>query len=371
MSASALIYFIACHGGPGAHFSEFAKELNQNGHKIEILATGPAYDKLKSFGAQDFNPDHLDIDNPSVQQLLAAKVAKSIDPAAKAIITDLGHSIMAEVQSQIAEEWPNVRQIAYYDNPEPFVPGDYSRAAKKVIAASNKIFVAFSNHNLVNEPIYSAPNAAIELPQNRRIGIGYYPIEAAQKLKKAREAEKEAARKQFFKTYNLIDMGQKILVYFGGNNDVYFEKAFPAFLQLIQEKQMDPSKYLVLLQQHPGAKGKNIDGNLARGQSLILSRVSSEEALTFADAALYYQTSMGPQFVLAGIPSIQIGHETYDDILVRNGLAPSVTNHDSFTQAISGLLTNTEKNPNQILSDLGICKDWTDRLEAAVLGNQI
>ncbi len=53
-----------------------------------------------------------------------------------------------------------------------------------------------------------------------------------------------------------------------------------------------------------------------------------------ADAAFYYQTSMGPQFVLAGIPTVQIAHETYQDILVKNKLSPSVTDVEQFLDVL-------------------------------------
>ena len=163
-----------------------------------------------------------------------------------------------------------------------------------------------------------------------------------------------------------MDSGQKILVYFGGNNDVYFEKAFPAFLRLVEESNLDPSQYLVLFQQHPGARAKNRDGKLAEGQ-LILSELPSEEAQILADAALYYQTSMGPQFALAHIPPIQVGHETFPDLLVRSGLAPSATTPDELLRALGRLTVKTELQEEKLLEALGISKNWLVRLERTVV----
>ncbi len=69
-----LIYFIACHGAPAAHFSEFAKEPRKEGCRVEILAIGPALDKLQRAGAKEFNPEGLDINDPASQRLLADAV---------------------------------------------------------------------------------------------------------------------------------------------------------------------------------------------------------------------------------------------------------------------------------------------------------
>jgi hypothetical protein len=359
---SALIYFIACHGAPAAHFSEFAKELRKEGCRVEILATGPALDKLQGVGAKEFNPDQLDINDPVSQQLLAEKVAKSLGPAA-IVITDLGHLLMASVQEAIAREAPTIERLAYYENPEPFVPGGYMQTAAKVMSCANKVL--FANTNLAKEPLYLSPTFTILLPLEKRVGIGYYPVEAAKFLESARGARQEIARRQFFQDHNLTDTGQNILVYLGGNHEVYFEKAFPAFLNLLRESNLDSSQYIILMQHHPGDTKREIDASLSGNFPIIVSKTNSEEAMILADKVLYYQTSMAPQFALAGIPAIQVGHETYSDILIRNQLALTATTKEDFLEALKA--SQKHETTDKMLTDLGISQNWGANLKSVAV----
>ncbi|MBM3184408.1 MAG: hypothetical protein FJZ64_03790, partial [Chlamydiae bacterium] len=292
-----LVYLITCHAGPSTHFAAFANDLREKGYQVEILASGPGFKSLSPLGATDFNPSHFDLGDLGIQEKIAITVAGSLKPDG-VLITDVGHPLMGKIQETVARNLPNVKRLAYYDNPEPFVPG-YSETAEKVMKVAEKVL--FLNAKLVKDPTLS-------LPQEKRIAIGYYPLEFSQKLKTARIEKQTEIRKEFFEKLGMKDEGQKILVYFGGNNDIYFSRAFPAFLKIVQEAKFKSEKYLILFQQHPGAKEKNIDGNLMQNTSLVLSPFTTEKAQILADVALYYQTSMGPQFAIAQIPAIQIGH---------------------------------------------------------------
>jgi len=179
---------------------------------------------------------------------------------------------------------------------------------------------------------------------------------------------------------DLVDAGQKVLVYFGGNNQEYFSKAFPAFLSFLEQgmEQADLTHLVVVIQQHPGAKGKNIDGDMVsawvgkhsetrQAPKMILSHFSSDDAQIIADGALYYQTSMGPQFVLAGIPNMQVGHETFEDILVRNQLSRSVTDVRQFISGIDDLIHQKKEISQEVIfKGLGIKEDWLVTLEKAI-----
>lgn len=188
-------------------------------------------------------------------------------------------------------------------------------------------------------------------------------------------------RAQLFDKYSLVDQGQKVLVYAGGNNEEYFSKAFPAFLQFLAEasEQKDLSNFIVILQQHPGAKEKNIDMELVhdwihqygqgdRVPKIFVSELNSEDSQIVADGMLYYQTSMGPQFVLAGIPTIQVGHNVYEDILVKNHLCSVATDVHGLLNAFAQLQQNREiqSGYEAILDGLGINADWSDRLGHAI-----
>lgn len=269
-------------------------------------------------------------------------------------------------------------RLAYYDNPEPYVPGGYSAVAAEVMQAAQGIL--FANSNLTQAPIFQAPNTVIDFGSREKVGIGYYPINQAEEIAKRRTEEKPMLRQALLQKNDIEDTGQKVLVYFGGNNEEYFSKALPAFLSLLEQgmEQSDFTNLVIVLQQHPGAKAKNTDRNLfedwaskyrqtPQAPRIIISDSNSDDAQTVADGALYYQTSMGPQFVLAGIPTIQVGHETYEDILVRNRLSPSVTSVDHLIEVIADL--NQQKKEVQrdvILEGLGIKQDWLQTLETTL-----
>lgn len=176
---------------------------------------------------------------------------------------------------------------------------------------------------------------------------------------------------------------KKVLAYFGGNNEEYFKEAFPAFLKILSEavEQEDLSNYVVVLQQHPVAKVKNIDGLLAQewiknhsenpwAPQMIISDKSSDDMQVLADGALYYQTSMGPQFVLAGLPVAQVGHETYEDVLVRGKLCSSVTSSADFVQSITAMEPKavTEEQKIQIFKSMGMNENWFEVLKQVVKG---
>jgi hypothetical protein len=296
----------------------------------------------------------------------------------KVIITDVGHVFDITLQKTLGNHVPKALRLAYYDNPESYVPGGYSAVAAKVMMAAQGVL--FANGNLSKTPIYQAPSEEIPLTPERRIGIGYYPVSQAENIAKRRTVDQAQIRAQLFAKHSLPDRGQKVLVYAGGNNDEYFSKALPAFLQFIDEasKSQDLSNFIVLLQQHPGAKEKNLDVNLikqwlepqiqARIPRILISEMSSDEAQVVSDAMLYYQTSMGPQFVLAGIPTLQVGHNTYEDILVKNRLCSSVTDSSGFVSALAHLQEKVEEESRHetIYEGLGITPHWANQLEDAI-----
>jgi len=355
--STALVCFIVCHGGPADHFAAFAENLPKDAYQVQVYATGPALKKFQEGGIAVTMPFSLDTGD---EDKLAEHLAKQCSTASF-VLTDVGHPFDIKLQQALAKHAGNVTRYAYYDNPEPYVPGGYSAVAAEVMLASQGVL--FANSNLANKPIYRSPNQEVVLPHQKRIGIGYYPVNQADKIAKRREIEHQ----------NHPD--RKVLVYFGGNNDEYFEKAFPAFLSILAEaaKQSDLSHLLILIQQHPGAKAKNFEGPLISTWSkenhavkVMLSDLTSDDAQVAADLALYYQTSMAPQLILAGIPTVQIGHETYDDILVRNNLAPSVTTARQFVKAIEKQEVKQEPLCDRIFQSLGIRSDWLEVLEKTI-----
>lgn len=279
-----------------------------------------------------------------------------------------------KIQKALSIQAIKVPRLAYYDNPEPFVPGGYSSTAAEVMNVAEGVL--FANETLAKTKIFSSVGQEIDFSDKKRFGIGYYPVSQAEKIAEKRKSDHETVRSEFLMKNGIQDNGQKVLVYFGGNNEEYFSKAFPAFLSFVAQssKEINLKNIVIVIQQHPGAKVKNQDGRQVESwlkefgeqsstPKVILSDISSDNAQVLADAALYYQTSMGPQFVLEGIPTIQIGHETYEDILVRNRLTSTVTNAIEFVQVIKKLEEMGTMPQEDLLNSLGIKQDWPDRFE--------
>lgn len=325
MAAISTICFIACHAGPAEHFQAFANALEMKGHTVEIYASGPAVGK---FSDRQVNP--FAIENNA--ELLATKCSK-----ANVVITDVGHSFNEDFHQRM-QAYPDVKRFAYYDNPEGVVPGEYGEIAKRVRSAAGQVL--YANTGLAKG--------------DRDIGIGYYPLQKAEVLLAKRKSERTAIRKKLG-----IEEEEKLLVYVGGNNSVYFEKAFPAFLQFLKKGECSGKR--VMVQQHPGAKEENRDGKQLEGwegeTQVFMSEVSTDEALIAADAVLYYQTSMAPLFVLAGIPTMQVGHEPYQDILFRKGL---------LAKDVDELFHQGAVDEASVRKGLGLQEDWQERLAKAI-----
>lgn len=366
----AMICMIACHGGPADHFATFAEELSLQGHHVQIFATGPALQKFQERGLESVSAFVLEGVGAAEEDLLADRLAEACSGATH-VFTDVGHPFDVKLQNSLSTLATNVTRLAYYDNPEAYVPGGYSATAAKVMKSAQGIL--FANANLADSAIYNEPGKEVEFGDRKRIGIGYYPLSLARKVAVRRNHERESIRAEFLSRHGIVDVGQKILVYFGGNNQEYFAKAFPAFLSILDRAShiTDLEKFVIVVQQHPGAKSRNIDGQYLskwlsetqRPPEIFISDYSSDDIQVLADAAFYYQTSMGPQFILSGIPTVQVGHETYEDILVRSHLALSVTDEIQFVCAIKKLAS---VQSDLILNGLGLRQDWSEILKGSL-----
>lgn len=363
------ICLIVCHGGPADHFATYTETLSQAGYDVKIQAlAGPAFDKLKSRGIQAESFSLKDLSEEQENEL-ANRIAKTC-AAASVVLTDAGHVFDVKLQQALEQE--GVAHYSYYDNPEFYVPGGYSDIAAKVMLASQGVLTA--NSNLVEQAICVKPEEKVDFGERKRFGIGYYPVKQAETVAEKRKIESPAARAEFLKMHGFEDQGQKILAYIGGNNAEYLDKAFPAFLNILDKamETQDLKNLIIAFQQHPGAKELNRDG-LALTQwindhegngnapKVVLIK---QDAQVAADAMLYYQTSMAPQFALAGIPTVHIGHERYEDILVRNQLCYIVNSSAEFTNMIGNLKQSTanESSRELILNALGFKENWPERI---------
>lgn len=377
--------FVCCHPAPAAHFADFSQALAQSDIVCDFKAAETAYSTLKgrAIPVEDFYIPALVGTIPPLSQLpdedaerLAESVAASCSTA-RVVITDVGSSFAARVQKKLAEKHPEILRVAYYDNPESYVPGGYSETAAKVMDQAQVIL--FANANLAKSLIYSQPGVAMNLSDKRCVGLGNssLPQEVA-KLKEARAIEKEtgAQRAEFLRKHGIEDRGQRIAVYMGGANDVYFDYALPHFLNILPSKgETDPlAQTTIFIQQHPRAVIEgNKDGKLlemwkaklgAAAPEVVLSKVKFDEAVVVADAAMYYQTTANVKCLLGGINTFQVAYDTqkarhvpFDDVLTRNRLCAKTVTQDEFLQAL-------EQKPAPIDEErvytelLGINREW-------------
>ena len=369
-----VVFFVCCHSGPADHFATFAEELTKDGYEVQICASGPALKKFQDRNIEvrtSFIADNLSAEE---ELLLAAEIIKTCSNAF-AVLSDVGHKFDIALQKTLAEKTPKILRLAYYDNPEspePYLPLDYSSAAKQVMRAAQKVL--FANANL-------AQDSTIYLPTQERIGLGYYPVIQADKIAKRRDSDHNLMRSQFLKEHNRKDQGQKVLTYFGGNNGEYFTEAFPAFLQFLSEgiQKADLSNFIIVLQQHPGAKSSNLDRlkvedwikkheHDTNAPTFIISNKTTDQMQIITEGALYHQTSMGPLLAIPGIPLIQIGVKHYEDVLIKGGLCPSVTNSSQLLQALAALKPQTisDQQKKEIFNSLGIKENWKELLEQSL-----
>ncbi|CAF5184753.1 unnamed protein product, partial [Rotaria magnacalcarata] len=309
------------------------------------------------------------------EQVARELIDSCLKEGARTIIVDIGNKFDVLLQINSSKNNLNtdkVRFWCYYDNPEPYVPGGYSLKAEETIKASQ--YILFANKNLakITSIIYSLPEKHIDLKDKTAEGIGYYPIEEVEKLIEKRYLESDSLRAE-----NGWTNVKYLFVYFGGNNDAYFDQAFPAFLSSLSQIDKNIVKDIVfLLHQHPAAKEQNRDGILLREwlmqqnyiQAIISTLKTSDQAQIVADAALYYQTSMAPQFSLIGLPTVQVGHEVYHDVLVKFNLCYTTTNSNELAVALQNMKDKSQssdkiqQHKGLIYNAIGYTPDWPTNL---------
>ena len=364
------ICFVTAHPNPANHFAEFVKAYEERGIECKVISgenVSGAFSQVKS-KVVVIDPSNLD-NEESLKRL------ESEIPSQSVVITDIANKQWIALHQRLKDHHPSIKRAVYYDNPEPYVPGGYSELTAKIIDKAQ--IILFANSSLVQKGIQNEEGAPIDLSQKRTIGIGYYPKAEASKILELRQSKEsvDAIRSSFLTRNGLDENHQKILVYTGGANDVYYDQAFPHFIKLVSEladTNDSPLKNTILiLQQHPRAKTEgNLDAklvqeflskhNLPQGFKFIISDMSPTDSLAIADGVFYYQTSMAAQFAFAEIPSIiQVGHETYPDLLVRAGF-PSVTDAQKLTEVLSSNASSA--NIELLENELGIDTEWRENL---------
>jgi hypothetical protein len=234
-----LVCFIVCDSRPATHFAAFAKSLLVGSNlRINIYASGSALEKFQTLNLSDdiclFQFILNELNNEEEEEELAIKLIDScLMEGAQTIIVDIGNKFdikLQEAYNKLDLALHNIHFWCYYDNPEEYVPGGYSIRSEEMIKLSKNIL--FANINLVkrDSKIFSLPNIMINCNNKNIQGIGYYPTDIAENLQKRREIERKTLRAKY--GWNNI---KYLFVYFGGNNKIYYNQAFPAFLSFLSQ----------------------------------------------------------------------------------------------------------------------------------------
>ena len=354
--------FIVCDGGPAGHFAEFTKYLiSDNRLSIDIYTNEIHQAKFEDLRNHErIRMFHFSLHgmNESDEDNLATKIIENcMKENVDKILIDIGNQFDVKLARKLTN---TIDFWCYYDNPEEYVPGGYSNRCIEMMSLCQNIL--FANKNL----------ARLELDEKIIRGIGYYPIEIAEKLKQRRELERTQLRDKY--GWKNIEY---IFIYFGGNNQLYYELAFPHFLSLLSQiDQQSLHNTLFLFHQHPAAKKDNYDGNLFQNWleknshiQASLSQLTSDEAQILADGIFYYQTSMAYQFALIGIPIMQVAHKIYKDILVQHNLCHTAIDLNQFENGLKLFKkqNNSMENKQLIYDAIGYNKNWLKNFREIVL----
>lgn len=329
-------FVVLAHPSPANHFVEHVQSFREKEVPFVVVTTHFASRVFREAGL-----DHVEAEG-------LEEILERIRGASQ-VIVDVGTLLSKEVLETLPK---GVEKIAYYDNPESNVPGGYFETAVQVMACADTILFA---SRTLPEKIDGWPEV---LHAKKRIGIGYYPMGQGAALRAVRTdlSAREAKRNAFFEKYGKEDTGQKIVVYFGGNNEAYF-RAFEYVCRMIREWEPSSDEFLFVLQQHPRAKDEGRDRGFI-DERWVVSEWNSMEMAALADMGLYQQTSMN-YLLLGGLPLIQATDCRFDDGGVLGGLIPVATDVEALRSA---LRDGRGVREDAVARLVGFAPDWKEAL---------
>ncbi len=300
-----MVAFVAMHSLPAEHFAIFEAILVKNSIPVRMIVGGVA---KKALGSRLPDVD-MDIWSDLGVKEFSAEVA-SVCEFANIILVGIGHQFAGHFLEAITNRYgDSKRVILYYENPEVFVPGGYSELAQAAVTLGKPAEILFANRNLAASDV----DVCQGIDDVRKIGLGYYPMQEIETLRKLRADKK------------IED--EKVIVYLGGAevNSDYFCEALPAFIDMMSKISLEDSPTTLIFRKHPRSTG--LDWSMVKalevpGLTVLLDQDSLLNTLARADYTLYYQTSLSPMLVLAGVNPIQVGHVVYNEVLVEKGVIP-------------------------------------------------
>lgn len=317
--------------------------------------------------------EHLKIKNISCRFVLVEEslrgdvypLVEELDQGVSQLVADVGTPISAQVFQELSRRGSSVFKVAYYDNPESFVPGGYSSIAATVIESADA--VVFASLLLQGQVLYDGMRCELDLSAKRIHYLGYFPFCRFDFYRSLRsESCREQLRKAFFLQSEIEDKGQRFLLYLGGANKVYEQETLIHLCHLLREthSSFGLDQTIVLLQRHPRAS--DLDLHLFQdlqleGLPVAISPFDFASSLAIADVIGYYQTSTCLYFPLLGIPAAQIGSQCYSDLLVRNKLCSLVNDKESFLRFLEVSSIGSLPSDDELqafYSLFGVDPDW-------------
>lgn len=366
------VCFVTIHPASAEHFAIFTQELDKEKISWQILAADNAevFLKQKKISHRKIsiwtNKKVIKDLSHEERGLIARLTAKECKKA-KLVITDISEPFIVRFHYELALI-SSAKRYIYYDNPDPYVPGEYSKCFESLLKTRPDGAI-FANKALCTEPLFGEDRRVLDCHRLNKIGLGFYPLEDVIAIESLAE-KKDKLRKKLFDELGIKDEKQKILTYLGGANTVYFDKAFPFFLKALEDNAGDPffENVLLVLQQHPRAKQEGIDlyALLSKGLpfQVFTSPVPLFEIVACSDLMYYYQTSIVPKLILAGRPLLQVAQEPFEDIGVKLHLVDVVTSSKDLSIASSKAISNIfdKDSINLIKEGIGYDQNWNQSL---------
>ena len=85
---------------------------------------------------------------------------------------------------------------------------------------------------------------------------------------------------------------------------------------------------------------------------------------------------MAPQFALLGLPTMQVGHEVYNDVLVKYNLCHTATNTVELLAGLTSMKQRTrsdsdvQQHKELIYNAIGYTPDWSNNLLRIIYENE-
>jgi hypothetical protein len=366
------VCFVTIHPASAEHFARFTEELDRAHISWQILAADSSETLLKQKkiphrkisiwtnkkAIKDLSSEEM----RSIAKLTAKECKK-----AKLIITDISEPFVVRFHHELALS-SSAKRYVYYDNPEPYVLGEYSKRFESLLK-TRPDGVLFASKTLPSETLFGEDRRVLDCHQLHKVGLGFYDLEDVLTIQ-ALVKKKQELREKLFYQLGIKDEKQKILTYLGGANSAYFDKAFPFFLKALEDSARDPffENILLLLQQHPRAKQEGLDLYALLSQGLPFQVFSSPlplfEVIACSDLMYYYQTSIVSKLILSKRPLLQVSHEPSEDVGVRLHLVDVVSSSKELPIASSKAVSKSfdEASLNSLKEGIGYDEHWQESL---------